>query len=64
MRTALAVAVTGAALALPAGTAFAMSTDYVKEVKVGNGDTIKLDSKTETAGVEDPSTASGPADDG
>ena len=53
LRTALAVAVTGAALALPAGTAFAMPTDYVKEVKVGNGDTVTLDANTETASVED-----------
>ncbi|MBO8185263.1 hypothetical protein [Streptomyces spirodelae] len=56
-RIALAVAATGvagAALALPAGTAVAMPTDYVKEVKVGNGDTLVLDGNTTTVGVEDP----------
>lgn len=53
LRTALAVAVTGAALAVPAGAAFAMPTDYVKEVKVESGDTLSLDGNTGTATVKD-----------
>ncbi|MFG2290159.1 hypothetical protein ACGFOU_29295 [Streptomyces sp. NPDC048595] len=54
LRAALAVAVTGAAVAVPAGAAFAMPTDYVKEVKVESGDTLTLDGNTSTATVKDP----------
>ncbi|TJZ55572.1 hypothetical protein FCH28_09530 [Streptomyces piniterrae] len=54
LRAALAVAVTGAALAVPAGAAFAMPTDYVKEVKVDNGDTLELDGNNDTVTVKDP----------
>ncbi|MFG2826949.1 hypothetical protein ACGFWI_05630 [Streptomyces sp. NPDC048434] len=54
MRTALTVAVAGAALAVPAGAAVAMPTDYVKEVKVESGDTLTLDGNTRTATVKDP----------
>jgi hypothetical protein len=54
MRATLAVAVTGAALAVPAGAAFAMPTDYVKEVKVESGDTLSLDGNTRTVTVKDP----------
>ncbi|MFE0186721.1 hypothetical protein [Streptomyces sp. NPDC059008] len=54
LRAALAVAVTGAALAVPTGAAFAMPTDYVKEVKVDSGETLTLDGNTGTATVKDP----------
>ncbi|MFJ5800668.1 hypothetical protein [Streptomyces decoyicus] len=54
LHAALAAAVTGAALAVPAGAAVAMPTDYVKEVNVDNGDTLTLDGNTRTATVKDP----------
>ncbi|MFI6764909.1 hypothetical protein [Streptomyces sp. NPDC050355] len=54
LRATLAVAVAGAALAVPTSAAFAMPTDYVKEVKVDNGDTLSLDGNTNTATVKDP----------
>ncbi|MGW8374772.1 hypothetical protein [Streptomyces sp. ODS28] len=53
-RAALGATVTAAALAVPAGAAFAMPTDYVKEVKADSGETLKLDSKAYTATVSDP----------
>ncbi|MFD9209642.1 hypothetical protein ACFVZM_25640 [Streptomyces sioyaensis] len=53
-RTALAVAVTGAAIALPTSTAVAMPTDYVKTVKVDNGDTLKLDGNNGSVTIQDP----------
>ncbi|MGD3112076.1 hypothetical protein [Streptomyces sp. YGL11-2] len=54
LRTTLAVAVTGAAVALPVGAASAMPTDYVKQVRVGSGETVTLDGNTGTATVKDP----------
>ncbi|WP_438483822.1 hypothetical protein [Streptomyces sp. S186] len=54
LRTTLAVAVTGAAVALPVGAASAMPTDYVKQVKVDSGDTLTLDGNTDTVTVKDP----------
>ncbi|MFF4952800.1 hypothetical protein ACWC2K_24405 [Streptomyces chattanoogensis] len=54
VRAALTVAVAGAALAVPATSAFAMPTDYVKEVKVDNGDTLELDGNNDTVTVKDP----------
>ncbi|MEU7436100.1 hypothetical protein AB0B07_35465 [Streptomyces sioyaensis] len=54
LRAALTVAVTGAALAVPVGAAFAMPTDYVKEVKVDNGDTLTLDGNTDSVTIKDP----------
>ncbi|KOT89050.1 hypothetical protein ADK86_30520 [Streptomyces sp. NRRL F-5755] len=53
LRTALAVAVTGAAIALPVGTAAAMPTDYVKEVKTHSGETLELDGYTRSVSVQD-----------
>ncbi|MFF4607353.1 hypothetical protein ACFY12_32030 [Streptomyces sp. NPDC001339] len=54
LRAALTVAIAGAALAVPATSAFAMPTDYVKEVKVDNGDTLELDGNTDTVTIKDP----------
>ncbi|MGV4926922.1 hypothetical protein K2224_32435 (plasmid) [Streptomyces sp. BHT-5-2] len=54
LRTTLAVAVTGAAVALPVGAASAMPTDYVKQVKVDSGETVTLDGYSGTATIKDP----------
>ncbi|ARF58477.1 hypothetical protein [Streptomyces gilvosporeus] len=54
LRTGLTVAIAGAAVALPAGAAFAMPTDYTKEVKVDNGDTLKLDGFGKKVTISDP----------
>ncbi|KIZ15254.1 hypothetical protein [Streptomyces natalensis] len=54
LRTGLTVAVAGAAIALPATAAVAMPTDYTKEVKVDNGDTLKLDGYGKKVSISDP----------
>src|SRR5438309_470841 len=54
LRTGLTVAVAGAAIALPATAAVAMPTDYTKEVKVDNGDTLKLDGFGKKVSISDP----------
>ncbi|SOE13879.1 hypothetical protein SAMN06272775_4848 [Streptomyces sp. 2323.1] len=54
LHAALAVAVTGAALAIPVDAAVAMPTDYVKQVKADSGDTLTLDGNTDTVTVKDP----------
>lgn len=54
LRAALAVAVTGAAVALSVGAASAMPTDYVKDVKVDSGETLHLDGNKGTVTVKDP----------
>ncbi|WP_043263082.1 hypothetical protein [Streptomyces sp. CT34] len=54
LRAALAVAVTGAAVALPVGAASAMPTEHVKTVKVDSGETVRLDGNTDTATIQDP----------
>lgn len=62
LHAALAVAVTGAALAIPVDAAVAMPTDYVKQVKADSGDTLTLDGNTDTVTVKDPSTCHGCAE--
>ncbi|WP_030663830.1 hypothetical protein [Streptomyces rimosus] len=55
LRTALAVAVTGTAIALPTSTAFAApGGGHVKEVKAQSGETLKLDGKSGSVSVQDP----------
>src|SRR5207244_11147378 len=54
LRTGLTVAMAGAAIALPATAAVAMPTDYTKEVKVDNGDTLKLDGFGKKVSISDP----------